>query len=190
MIQIIPYRPEWPQEFAGIGARLRQALGTLAVRIDHIGSTSVPGLFAKNIIDIQVTVRQLDTDVEHALTGMGLKQAGALWHDHIPPGAPETESEWEKWLFKAPAGQRPVNVHIRIDGRLNQRYPLLFRDYLRAHAPIADAYGRTKLALVHYHPEEDMEAYYDVKDPVCDIIMGGAEDWAAATHWRQGPSDA
>lgn len=190
MIEIIAYRPEWPGEFAGICAGLRQALGPLAVRIDHIGSTAVPGLAAKDIIDIQVTVRSLDDSIEHALKGIGFHRAGALWHDHVPPGAPETESEWEKWLFKAQAGQRPANVHVRIDGRLNQRYPLLFRDYLQAHSRIADAYGRAKLALVRYHPDDDMEAYYDVKDPVCDIIMGGAEDWAAATHWRPGPSDA
>jgi GrpB-like predicted nucleotidyltransferase (UPF0157 family) len=189
MIEILPYRSEWQREFAEIGARLRQALGTLAVRIDHIGSTSVPGLAAKDIVDIQVTVMDLDDPVERAVKGMGFDRIAAVWHDHVPPGASEAESEWAKWLFKAQPGQRPVNVHVRIDGRLNQRYPLLFRDYLRAHASIADAYARTKIALAHYHPG-DMEAYYDVKDPVCDIIMGGAEEWAAATCWHQGASDA
>ena len=91
-------------------------------------------------------------------------------------------------MFKSSSGQRPANVHVRLAGRLNQRYPLLFRDYLRAHAPVAEAYALVKSAIAKYHPD-DMDAYYDVKDPVCDIIMGGAEDWAASTHWEAGPTD-
>jgi GrpB-like predicted nucleotidyltransferase (UPF0157 family) len=53
---------------------------------------------------------------------------------------------------------------------------------------MAEAYSRVKLALVA-HQLDDMDAYYDVKDPVCDIIIGGAEAWAQATGWEQGPSD-
>ena len=53
---------------------------------------------------------------------------------------------------------------------------------------MAEAYAQVKSAIAKYHPD-DMDAYYDVKDPVCDIIMGGAEDWAASTHWEAGPTD-
>ena len=52
----------------------------------------------------------------------------------------------------------------------------------------AAAYGQAKTALAHYHAD-DIEAYYEVKDPVCDIIIAGAESWAAATGWEPGPSD-
>ena len=55
--------------------------------------------------------------------------------------------------------------------------------------PIAAAYTQVKQALVAYHPEDDRQAYYDVKDPVCDIIISGAEGWAAATHWGVGATD-
>jgi len=83
---------------------------------------------------------------------------------------------------------RRVNLHVRLQGRSNQRYALLFRDYLRAHPRAAAAYGQAKTALAHYHAD-DIEAYYGVKDPVCDIIIAGAESWAAATGWEPGPSD-
>jgi hypothetical protein len=55
-------------------------------------------------------------------------------------------------------------------------------------SPAAQAYAQVKQVLARYHPD-DMDADYDVKDPVCDIIVGSAENWAATTHWQQGPSD-
>jgi GrpB-like predicted nucleotidyltransferase (UPF0157 family) len=73
--------------------------------------------------------------------------------------------------------------------RANQRYALLFRDYLRGFPEIAQAYGQVKSAVVKYHPEADMDAYYDIKDPVCDIIYSSAEAWAESTDWRVGSSD-
>ncbi|MGZ6316061.1 MAG: GrpB family protein [Anaerolineales bacterium] len=188
MITIVPYQPAWPQEFARIGGAFRQALGGLALRIDHIGSTSVPGLAAKDIIDVQITAQELAQPIEAALQRLGYNRLQGDWHDHVPPGQPGTSSEWTKWMFKAGPSQRPANVHVRLAGRLNQRYPLLFRDYLRLHPAAAEAYAQVKSAIAKYHPD-DMDAYYDVKDPVCDIIMGGAEDWAASRHWEAGPTD-
>ena len=63
MIEIVPYQDRWPGEFAAIGRRLRSALGDAALRIDHIGSTAVPGLAAKDVIDVQVSVLDLDAAV-------------------------------------------------------------------------------------------------------------------------------
>jgi GrpB-like predicted nucleotidyltransferase (UPF0157 family) len=188
LIEIVSYRPAWPAEFLSLAAPMRQALGLLALRIDHIGSTSVPGLAAKDIIDIQVTVQGLTQEVERALNRIGYQRVERITHDHLPPGGSALESDWQKWFFRPPADHRRVNLHVRVQGCANQRYPLLFRDYLRAHPHMAEAYARVKVALAKYHAD-DIEAYLDVKDPVCDIIMGGAEDWAAATHWALGPSD-
>lgn len=64
--------------------------------------------------------------------------------------------------------------------RAKHRYAVLFRDYLRANAEATAAYGQVKMALAGYHAENE-EAYYAIKDPVCDIIMVGAEAWAAGT---------
>ncbi|HTP01969.1 MAG TPA: GrpB family protein [Anaerolineales bacterium] len=188
MITIVPYRPEWPAEFLVLGTEMRQALGELAARIDHIGSTSVSGLAAKDIIDVQITVQDLDHPIERALGRIGYRRLEGIWRDHVPPGAPATESEWIKWIFRPPEGGRLANVHVRLSGRLNQRYPLLFRDYLRSHPASAEAYASVKRALAGYHPD-NVDAYYDVKDPVCDIIMVGAEEWASVVGWQPGASD-
>ncbi len=186
MITILPYQAHWQGEFEAIGAQLRHRLGELALRIDHIGSTAVPGLAAKDIIDIQVTAQALTPAIEAALQGAGYARIERITQDHIPPGSDQSPDDYRKWFFKSPVTHRAVNLHVRLPGRANQRYALLFRDYLRAHPPIAAAYAQVKIALVKYHPEDDMDAYYDIKDPVCDIIMGGAEAWAATTGWQLG----
>ena len=74
MIHIVEYDPVWPTRFAEIGAQLRRALGEVALRIDHIGSTSVPGLAAKPIVDVQVSVGRLEpvAPFRDPLVGIGL----------------------------------------------------------------------------------------------------------------------
>ena len=189
MISIVPYKPTWPTEFLEKGTILRQSLGPLALRIDHIGSTAVPGLAAKDIIDIQITAERLTEKLERAMNLAGFQRLINIHRDHVPPGNESAAQQWEKWFFQPASPGRKVNAHVRMPGRSNQRYALLFRDYLRAFPAIAQAYGHVKEAIVRYHPEQDMEAYYDIKDPVCDIIIGGAEEWAATSHWHPGPSD-
>ena len=187
MISLSPYQPTWRSDFRDFGTRLRQHLGSLALRIDHIGSTSVPGLAAKDIVDIQVTVEDLLPAVEEAILAAGYARSRHLT-DHVPPACNPEPAQWQKWMFKG-EGERPINLHVRIEGRANQRYALLFRDFLRANPLVSRAYGQVKASIIKYHPEDDMDAYYDIKDPVCDIIMGGAETWAAATAWALEESD-
>ena len=188
-IVIVPYDDRWPAEFRRIGAALREALGGLAVRIDHIGSTSVPGLAAKDVIDVQVTVAALDAAaIAAALAPLGYALRDDITCDHVPPGRDDAPAEWRKLYFRAPAGQRRTHLHVRQAGRANQRYALLFRDYLRAAPACTAAYARVKEALARLHPD-DQDAYYDVKDPVCDIIADAAERWAAATGYVPGPTD-
>ncbi len=188
-IAIVPYDERWPAELRRIGTALREALGGLALRIDHIGSTAVPGLAAKDVIDVQVTVAALDAAaIAAALARLGYALRDDVTRDHVPPGRDDTPAEWRKLYFRAPAGQRRTHLHVRQAGRANQRYALLFRDYLRAVPTAAVAYARVKEALARLHPE-DRDAYYDVKDPVCDVIIDAAERWAAATGYAPGPSD-
>jgi GrpB-like predicted nucleotidyltransferase (UPF0157 family) len=89
---------------------------------------------------------------------------------------------WAKFLFDQPAGQRRANIHVRIDGNPNQQYPLLFRDYLRAHPNSARTVELIKRQLAKYHAD-DIEAYYDIKDPVYDLIWDAAQEWARRTGW-------
>jgi GrpB-like predicted nucleotidyltransferase (UPF0157 family) len=187
-VKIVPYRAEWPDEFQKIAKSLCEALGDYALRIDHIGSTSGPGLSAKDIIDIQVTVESLDPSIKKALTGLGYQRVERITHDHIPTGGPFELDEWAKWFFRPPAGQRPTNLHVRISGHANQAYPILFRDFLRENPATAEAYARVKMELAKYHPD-DIEAYVTIKDPVCDIIMEAAKRMAKEKGWKMGTSD-
>ena len=123
-----------------------------------------------------------------ALAGIGYGLDDRLRRDHRPPGADGPDSDWAKWYFREPAGHRLTNMHVRVAGRPNQRYPLLFRDYLRAHPATAEAYARLKRQLAANLA--DPRTYPDVKDPAVDLIYLAAEEWAAATGWRPGPPDA
>lgn len=84
-IEILPYNPTWPDEFQRIGAILRQVLGDQALRINHIGSTSVPGLAAKDIIDVQISVAALTPPIEAAMFDHGFTRRVNIDHDHQPP---------------------------------------------------------------------------------------------------------
>jgi GrpB-like predicted nucleotidyltransferase (UPF0157 family) len=184
MVTIVPYQSTWPDEFQRLSGVLRGSLGDLALRIDHIGSTSIPGLAAKDRIDIQVTVEDLDPAIEGALSHIGYQWIEYLT-DHPPIGLESHARDWIKWVFKPPAGQRPTNLHVR---RANHRYALLFRDYLRTHLTAAQAYAELKRRLAQNLADPD--TYPHVKDPAVDLIYFAAEDWAAATLWQPGPSDA
>ena len=180
------YRPTWPMAFRSLGDELRAQLGDDALRIDHIGSTAVPGLAAKDLIDIQVTVQNLaDADrwPTELLPGLIRRDNRT---DHVPSGACTDPVEWTRAYW---SDRRRVHVHVREQGRLNQRYALLFRDYLRADAGAAGAYGAVKRALAGVAPD-DWDAYYAVKEPVCDLILAGAEHWAVHTDWVPSPPDA
>lgn len=193
MIVIVPYQPTWPGEFAQLAAILRAALGDLALRIDHIGSTAVPGLAAKDIIDIQLTLRS-DEDfepVQSALEALGYSLVEGVTHDHRPPNSAGPDSDWEKRYFRPPTLQRLTHLHVRVADRPNQLYPLLFRDFLRSHPSTALAYAALKQILARYHGgSEDHLPYVEIKDPACDIIMSSAYEWAKEIGWQPGQSDA
>ena len=114
-IAIIEYRPEWAEEFAAIARPLQEALGELALRIDHIGSTAVPGLAAKDIIDVQVTVRDLTPELEAAFGRAGYSRLDYN-RDHRPPTATGPDRDWEKQMYRPSPGARPTNVHVRRAG--------------------------------------------------------------------------
>jgi GrpB-like predicted nucleotidyltransferase (UPF0157 family) len=184
VILIEPYSERWPDDFRRVAEGLRAVLGERASRIDHIGSTSVPGLAAKPVIDVQVTVAGLPDAAP--LADAGPEELGAF-SDHRPPGANGPASDWQKRLFVRRAAPR-ANVHVRVAGRPNQRYAVLFRDYLRGHPDAADAYAELKRRLAR--ELGDVGTYADVKDPACDLIAVAAETWASASGWQPGPSDA
>ncbi len=187
MLEIVPYKARWPREFDILKSQLQEVFGKKAVRIDHIGSTSVTGLAAKDIIDVMISVKNLD-DVEAvvpALLAAGFDFKTQVTADHLPAGAPQKPGDWEKRLFGRKNPVPRVHLHVRRVGAANQRYALLFRDYLRANPLAAAAYADVKHQLAKYHGHtDDHIPYVEIKDPVCDLIMVAAEEWALRTGWE------
>jgi GrpB-like predicted nucleotidyltransferase (UPF0157 family) len=188
MIEIVPYQAAWAAEFREIAGVVRRGMGATAVRIDHIGSTAVAGLAAKDVVDVQISVAALDDDVHERLSALGYRRVPEINGDHAPPNESGPADDWRKWFYRAPPGQRRTNTHVRVMGRPNQRYSLLFRDYLRAHPATAAAYAELKRRLARELKDDD--SYPDVKDPAVDLIYLAAVDWAEAAGWTCGPSGA
>lgn len=180
LIEIVDPDPSWPAQFAAIEQQIIAALGGTALRVDHIGSTSVPGLAAKDIIDVQVTVAALDPEVVTSLTDAGFVYRSDIVSDHLT--GCDDAAQLSKRYFNERPHDRRANIHVRQQGRANQRYALLFRDHLRADDVVRDAYAALKRGLAREYPD-DADGYYDVKDPAMDIIYRGAEHWATATGW-------
>jgi len=134
---LVEYNPDWPRAFAAEEARLRQRLGDLAVRIDHVGSTAVPGLMAKAIIDIQVSVLDVsDVDAYR----VPLEELGyAFEPDPRFPTYP---------FFRYPAvGPRLRHLHVAEAGSPEEVEHLVFRDRLRADPVVASLYRDLKHEL-------------------------------------------
>ncbi|MFD3406431.1 GrpB family protein [Kribbella sp. NPDC058693] len=176
-INVADYNPDWPAEFAHLAARLQAALGDRAVAIDHVGSTSVPGLAAKNCIDAQVRVTALSPDLVDLLESAGFRCRPEPWNRvEISSG-----QRCDKLVFAPPVGERATNVHIRLANGPNARYALLFRDYLRADDTARQAWGAFKQRLAQ--TVTDFYDYGQIKAPATDILIAAAERWAEQTGW-------
>ena len=185
---IVEYQPRWGDEFAEIRRRLADSFGDLASHIEHIGSTSVPGLAAKDVIDVQVSVSSLEPEapILEAVAVAGMTDAVPDAWDHVPPGRVGEPDRWLKLFASPPRGERPANVHVRVAGSPNERFALLFRDFMRANDDARDAWGLFKIELAKIAPT--VQDYVEVKDPATDVVMVVAERWAADAGWT--PHDA
>ncbi|MEV0147929.1 MULTISPECIES: GrpB family protein [unclassified Nonomuraea] len=178
-VVIAEYDPAWPEEFARLGPRLRGALGDVAARIDHIGSTSVPGLAAKPVIDIQVSVRSFEPlDAYRAPLE---EELGFVFRADNP--------ERTKRYFREPPGSRRTHVHVRLLGSFSEQLPLLFRDHLRCHPEAAAAYAEVKRRCAAEF-RDDRTGYVEAKDAFVWEIVRRADAWAQRTGWLPGPSGA
>lgn len=190
-VNIVEHRAAWSSEYEAIATELRVALANGVLRVDHIGSTAVPGLAAKDVIDVQVTVMAIDSSVSNRLLAAGYTtHHEALRQDHLPPGFDGAPAQdWTKLFFMQRPGARRSNIHVRQAGRPNQRYALLVRDFLRADRRSAAAYGELKKRLAWALADPD--TYPDVKDPASDLIYIAAERWAQVNQWQlPGPDRA
>ncbi|MFF4875703.1 dephospho-CoA kinase [Micromonospora sp. NPDC000668] len=174
--------PNWPEQYARLAARIRHALAPADLRIDHIGSTAVPGLAAEDVIDVQVAVPSLadaDRVLADRLANAGFPPVpGQWWDDPRPAGS----GRWEKRLHGSADPARPVRVHVRAAGSPGWRYALLMRDHLRADPDQRAAYLLLKRELVDAAP--DGTGSGTARDPWFDEEYLRAEQWAAQTGWR------
>jgi GrpB-like predicted nucleotidyltransferase (UPF0157 family) len=167
-IVIVAHDPGWSARFVAERRRIVQALGSTARRVDHIGSTSVPGLDAKPIIDIDLSVPDPDDEPAYlpALEGAG-------YHLRVrQPGHRMVRTV-----------DLDVHVHICGEGSEWERRHLLFRDRLRSDGADREAYAALKRELAR-REWPDMNAYADAKGALIGEIMARAEAWADEIDWQ------
>jgi dephospho-CoA kinase len=176
-MELVAYQARWPDDALRIIKRLQMACGTKALRTDHIGSTAVAGLDAKDVIDIQVTVPSLDTadEVAGALADVGYPRIEQIISDTPHEGDPAL---WRKRLHGAADPGRLANIHIRVDGWPNQQFALLFTDWLKANPAVREEYLAIK--------RQALEApdYTEAKEPWFAEAYRRAREWAGSTGWR------
>jgi len=161
-IEVVEYDAAWPTAFAEWRDRLVTALGSAAVRIEHVGSTSVAGLPAKPVIDIQVSVADLDDEASYVsqIEALGIQL--------------RSRDRWHRYFRPFPGRARDVQIHVCAAGSRWEHDHLLFRDYLRAHPDARAAYAAAKRrAAVDWR--DDRLAYTDAKTAVIQEIMAAAE---------------
>ena len=177
-IEIAPYDANWPVRFARLAAPLRASLGATAVRIDHIGSTAVPGLAAKPIIDVQISVVDFEP-----LDAFRVPIEGAGYEFRA-----ENQERTTRYFRERP-GEPRTHIHVRRAGSWAEQFALLFRDFMREHPDVAREYASLKQRLALSFAA-DRHGYTDAKVPFIWQVMRRADVWSQAHGWHPGPSDA
>lgn len=184
---LVPYRPEWAPSAARLIARIRHLLGP--VRVDHIGSTAVPGLPAKDVIDLQVAVPDLTAaDGFAAVLGAGgFPLVPGIRHDDPHPGAPDVDdgSGWEKRLHANADPGLGVNLHLRAVQAPNWQWALRFRDWLRSDAAARESYLDVKRGLAErFAADVSADRFAAAKDRYFAAIDPAVRRWASGAGWN------
>jgi dephospho-CoA kinase len=157
----------------------------MAMAVEHIGSTSVPGLSAKDVIDLQVAVRQLcDADAPdfvRRLADKGFPRSGGIDQDAVHAWAPDPAS-WAKRLHGSADPGRVALVHVREHGSAGWVAALLLRDWLTAHPTEREDYAALKESLAG--KGVTTTDYTLAKEPWIDSALERAREWARHTGWR------
>jgi dephospho-CoA kinase len=192
--RLVPADPSWPDQARRILNRLKTTCGHKALRIDHIGSTAVPEFDAKDVIDIQITVESLEVADELAepLLSVGYPRLEHITQDAAKADARSTVARydhsddpalWHKRIHASADPGRPTNVHIRVDGRPNQQFALLFADWLAANPGVRADYQEVK-RTADTSAGGDIIRYVTAKEPWFLHAYRRAWEWADSTGWR------
>jgi len=183
-VRIAAPDPGWPAQADRLIARIRHALRPqlgAEADVSHIGSTAVPGLSAKNVIDLMLAVRTLDEAdaLAGALASAGLPRRLGEWVDNAR-GVPG--KTWPKRLHGSADPGQAVNLHVRVAGSPGWRFALLMRDHLRSVPAARDGYAAAKQVWQAQHP--DRGSYAEAKEPWFDAEAEAAHEWAEQTGWQ------
>ena len=178
MIEIASYSPLWAREFESEATALRKALAEFALRVEHVGSTAVPGLAAKPVIDIQVSVKSLTPleAFEEALTPLGYRFVSLGEFDRVYP-----------WFAKPGGWPSTHHVHLCVAGEEQEAKHLAFRNYLRSNPDQALRYEALKRKLATEHQGKSLasvESYSLAKTEFIESAL------ASAGLARRGRSEA
>lgn len=177
---------DWPRQASSLAERLKAAAPEHVLAVHHIGSTAVPGLEAKDVIDLQLAVADLATADRIAPL---LGAAGfPLWPGVLmdsPHGSPDPAA-WSKRLHGNADPARPVNLHVRVAGSPGWRFALCFRDWLRADAAARGEYAAEKRRVAALHASDATTAGYaeDKEAWFRDVGAPGMERWAESAGWQ------
>lgn len=173
--------PTWPAQATRLVERLQRAFGDVAVTVDHVGSTAVPGLVAKDVIDLQVGVRSLaeadDPALLERLAAAGFPRAAGIDHDNAKDGTP-----WPKRMHGNADPARVTHVHVREVGAPGWRWALVFRDWLRADPEAREEYAAEKQRIAA--TGATVSEYAEAKEPWFDAVHERAGSWARSTGWE------
>lgn len=166
-VEVVPPHPDWRKQFEQMAEQVAVALGENAVAIHHVGSTAIPSIYAKPILDLLVEVQNIDQVAPRnaAMAQLGYEAMGEF-------GIPQRRY----FRRTTEAGIRTHHVHVFEVGSLEIRRHLAFRDYLIAHPAEAQQYSDLKRQLAAQHPD-NIEAYMDGKDPFIKAVEQKAMAW-------------
>jgi dephospho-CoA kinase len=185
--------PAWPQQAGRLIDRILAALPAPqqeTARLDHIGSTAVPGLDAKDVIDLQLTVPDLVVAdaLAPALAAAGFPVIPGITADNPKPSHPNPEG-WRKRLHANADPGRPVNLHIRTAGSPGWRFAFCFRDWLRTEPAAAGEYLDLKRRLAIAHAGDSSTAdYAAAKEDWFTAAEEPLERWVKQSGWQPPPS--
>lgn len=163
----LEYDPDWPRQFSLIKSFLEDVFGDTAVKIEHIGSTSIPEMKAKPVIDVLVVVEKMELFEKQKEK---MVEAGYEWvENYIAP---------DSLIFYklGNEGEKLENIHVLEGKAPKARQFIVMRDYLRTHPEKAKAYSEVKQKGFDLHPD-DYPAYRGVKDPFLKEIESLAYEW-------------
>jgi dephospho-CoA kinase len=194
--RLVAADPTWPDQARRIVDRLKTTCGHRALRVDHIGSTALPDFDAKDVIDIQITIGSLDVadELREPLLAAGYPRLEHITQDAAKSDARSTVSGydhsddlslWHKRIHASADPGRPTNVHIRVEGRPNQQFALLFVDWLKANADARAGYLAVKRSA-DSAANGNFVRYVSAKEPWFNDAYRRAWEWADTTGWKPG----